>query len=216
MTTLWTTWENTYWREACSCSIHSWHGFSPRWLVICSFKWQFYVIICHTWYIFTALPKSGVFAPSVRSMCLFNIAFYLIFFVHLKKIMWQMLKHDRYGWSPYKPHAKTHQLIQTGEKHMTVFDLNAGFLLVKTPGSSKPICRNLWRMGEESIANVIDALFQPQFKFCWNITPKHPSPGRFGGMFPSVCPYENFCKELLSPQTCSVRRPLTNIRLDVH
>ena len=50
-------------------------------------------------------------------------------------------------------------------------------------------------MEEQSISNVIVALFQPRFKICWNITSKHPK-WRFEGIFPSVCPYENFCKEL--------------------
>ena len=51
-------------------------------------------------------------------------------------------------------------------------------------------------MEEQSISNVIVALFQPRFKICWNITSKHPK-WRFEGIFPSACPYENFCKELL-------------------
>ena len=135
-------------------------GFSPRWLSICIFKWQsnldhlsynfelplWQLTVCYCRCVagLNIFPhwsqiKPKVFVPSMARMCVFNNAVCLNYFwqrahfvniVHVINVekIWKWKKHIRSHMH------KKHQLINTGEMHLVCLDLNAGFLLVKTPG----------------------------------------------------------------------------------
>ena len=111
MTTLRTTCKNAYWREARSCSNYSWHGFSPLWPAICSFKWQF---LCE--HLSHRVHFYGNFLNMVSlPSCEKNACVQHSTLPTNKKIntectlqIFVMQKYHRNRWQPYEPHARTH------------------------------------------------------------------------------------------------------------
>ena len=108
MTTLWTTCESAYWREARSCSNYSWHGFSPWWPAICSFKWQFLCEhLSHRVHFYGDFLNMVSSPPCEKHVCVQHSTLPKYFFN--TECTWQifwMQKYHRNRWQPYEPHAR--------------------------------------------------------------------------------------------------------------